>query len=371
MKLAWFRARDTRTPDALDPTAALIAQLQADHDIDIITEAHAHDFVVRHFRAPYDQCVFELDDSAAHGFIWAYLIAYGGIALIRSPWAYTSREQDLWQRQRVDESIDEAAFVNRFSPPDGHSGEWVMLRVPILASQLAVVPCEGVARALQDEHGTRVQYAPPAFAQPARRARAATEDNIVFGALTSDNVPLIEKVIGQAAGEPWLLVASSAAAILERADVVIALRAGGAAGCAQLAIAAMAAGIPVVSVETAISADWPALDPQTWRPRIGAAGSPAAVTIDARDEMQSLSTAVKRLTHDAGLRDALAAGGRQWWERHARADVAAAAWRRILRDAPPLGRPSPPAGWPAHLRADATRHARGVLGEFGAAVDLF
>ena len=58
--LAWFRAADPDPSNPLDDTALLIAQLRATHQVDVITEANAHDFVWRHFRAPYDLCVYEL-----------------------------------------------------------------------------------------------------------------------------------------------------------------------------------------------------------------------------------------------------------------------------------------------------------------------
>ncbi len=81
--LAWFRTADTDPSNSLDDTALLIDQLRATYHIDVITEATAHDFVWRHFRAPYDLCVYELRDDEAHRFIPAYLVHYPGIVILR------------------------------------------------------------------------------------------------------------------------------------------------------------------------------------------------------------------------------------------------------------------------------------------------
>ena len=84
MKIAWFRAGAPDQLDPLDDTAALIDALGAEHAIDVFVEANAHDFVWRHFLTPWDLCVYELDDTPAHQFIWAYLLNYPGIVMLES-----------------------------------------------------------------------------------------------------------------------------------------------------------------------------------------------------------------------------------------------------------------------------------------------
>ena len=68
MRIAWFRhtAIDTRNP--LDGTAALIDELQSVHEISVIVEANAHDFVWQELQHASDLCVFELDNTRAHQF---------------------------------------------------------------------------------------------------------------------------------------------------------------------------------------------------------------------------------------------------------------------------------------------------------------
>ena len=64
MKLAWFRHAGLDAANPLDDTAGVIGQLGREHSIAVVTRATAHDFVWRHFRHPYDLCVFELDNTA-------------------------------------------------------------------------------------------------------------------------------------------------------------------------------------------------------------------------------------------------------------------------------------------------------------------
>jgi hypothetical protein len=132
----------------------------------------------------------------------------------------------------------------------------------------------------------------------------------------------------------------------------------------------MAAGKPLVTLETEHAADWPVFDPQTWRARMLATDAPIAVTIDLRDEEHSLMVAVQRLASDDVLRARLSAAAHAWWRAHARVAHAADAWRGILRDAAALEQPPRPRGWPVHLDADGSERARAILAEFGVTVDF-
>jgi hypothetical protein len=137
------------------------------------------------------------------------------------------------------------------------------------------------------------------------------------------------------------------------------------------AIAAMSSGKPIVIFETASTAGWPTLDPQTWQPRgLGVTETPIAIAIDPRDEEHSLALAVRRLATDAALRTALGRGARAWWERNGTVASAAAAWRSLIREAASLTAPPHPAGWPPHLTADGTERAREMLRAFGTRVDF-
>src|SRR5215510_3942133 len=84
MKLAWFRPSDEADAHPFDDTPALVRALSAEHELHVFTESNAHDFVWQHFRAPYDLCLFELDNTAAHRFVWPYLLGYSGVLLLRT-----------------------------------------------------------------------------------------------------------------------------------------------------------------------------------------------------------------------------------------------------------------------------------------------
>jgi len=133
----------------------------------------------------------------------------------------------------------------------------------------------------------------------------------------------------------------------------------------------MAAGKAVIAAELDATADWPALDPQTWRPRgVATSAAPIAVTIDPRDEEHSLMLAIRRLASDAPLRQQLGHAAHAWWHAHATPAHAAAAWMQILQDAVSLAPPPRPADWPAHLGSDGTELARAILDEFGIRSDI-
>jgi hypothetical protein len=123
--------------------------------------------------------------------------------------------------------------------------------------------------------------------------------------------------------------------------------------------------------ETAASAGWPILDPQTWLPRgFDASGAPIAIAIDPRDETHSLARALRRLAEDRALRGELGHAGYEWWQRHATVAHAADAWAGILTEAAALSAPPRPYDWPRHLTADGTERARDWLAPFGVPVDF-
>jgi hypothetical protein len=129
------------------------------------------------------------------------------------------------------------------------------------------------------------------------------------------------------------------------------------------ALAGLAAGKAVVVLETEATADWPALNPQTWRPRGSPDAAPIVVSLDPRDEQHSLMLAMTRLETDKALREDLGAAAREWWASHATVEHAVAAWKPILQEAMTL-----PA--PAVAAKDGTERARDILAAFGVSVDF-
>jgi hypothetical protein len=375
VRLAWFRPSQTRITDPL------VTALAAEDHLDVYTESNAHDFVWTHFRSPYALCVFELDNSAAHAFVWPYLVHYGGVLLLVSRTLHNSRAYALAAADRLDDYAAELIFAEGHSPRPSRTprrapeGSWPMLRVPLAAARLTVVPNRALADILSDQFpDARIAHAPLAV-WPANAVRRADATEVVtFGILAGDRVEVARRALAraQALGASARLAAgASGECVLRNAHVVVALSWPPSLNGQQVARDAMAAGIPITTLETIFTADWPALDPQTWRPRGQSTDRPIAVTIDPRDEEHSLALAMRRLSADAALRAELGEAARAWSDAHESVTIAADAWRRLLQDATTLDRLPQAADWPSHLTADGTERARAILAQFGVAVDLF
>ena len=347
MRIAWFRhtAIDTRNP--LDGTAALIDELQSVHEISVIVEANAHDFVWQELQHASDLCVFELDNTRAHQFIWGYLPNYPGVVLL-------------------------------------HSIDVMNLRVAILASRAVVVEDRGLAERLQARFPqANVRYA-PACGGPGRSAPpigqgiedGSANSAVKFAAYDyrSGGPRLLERAFERArkAGALFeVLESAPSPGALTRADVVIAPAWPPFHSSSAPLLAAMAAGKAVITTETEATAAWPAIDPQTWRPRgLAVHEPPIAVTVDPRDEEHSVMLAIRKLSADTMLREQLGRAARAWWAAHATPARAVSAWAPIVREAATLSPPPRPDDWPKQFLLDGTELTRAIRGEFDLASDV-
>jgi hypothetical protein len=321
MRLAWF-APENDGPEA--DTALLVRALAVRHQIDPIDARRAHEFVWRHARTPYDLCVYDLDNTPAHQFVWPYLLHYPGVTRLRRLTLQASRADALERDDRIEDFVREFTFSHPgAAPPVLPSmrrivpAPWPMLAVPLLASRLTVVAHAANAEALAADYpGARVRAITPCV-EPTDGGKAI----VVAAKWPVDGAPLIEALAGFAAA---------------RAVIVF--------DCPE-------------------TADWPSLDPQDWRPR--SASAPICVAIDPRDEDHSLRLALARLERDPDLRSRLGEAAQGWWQTHATAARAAAAFEEALREAVTCVRPDVPAGWPPHLTEDGLTYARRVLEQFG------
>jgi hypothetical protein len=394
MRIAWFRSTPLDAADPLDDSAALIAELRSRHAIDVVLERDAHDFVWRQILTPWDLCVYELDNSGASQFAWAYLVNYSGVTHLKSRTLHDSRAAAL--DGRLDAYAAEFRFNHRREPPftwrgrhHAGRGSWPMLRAPLLASRSVVVPHAAAAQSLQEEYPeAQVRFAPcsvgaglSAFATPSAdgqtpRPYAAGDHACRFGVLDLSRLDVIERACHRAqdaGARIELLKGESAGRVLAESDVIVALSWPTFDEPLTAALAGMAAGKPVVAFELHNTADWPALDPQTGRPRgiadaldstRAGAAAPIVVAIDPRDEEHSLMLAMRRLAGDAVLRGQLGRAAEAWWRAHATPAHAASAWNQILEEAVSLAPPRRPEDWPPHLSADGTGLARTILAEF-------
>jgi len=344
MRIAWFRAAVPDVSDPLDDTAALLDELRRAHDVDVIVESGAHDFVWQHFLRPWDLCVYELDNSRAHEFIWAYLINYAGVVMLRSTDIAHVRVP-LFASRCVVTSTVAAADLLRARYPE------VDVRVggPVGSAPL-VNESSHVARSGADLRGPRfIRFA-------------------VFDDRTRD-AAVIDRAVQRARDAGAVFeVLNPEADVITACDVVIAPGWPPSHQIPVAVIAGMAAGKAVVTMEMDADAEWPAIDPQTWRPRgMAVSEPPIAVTIDPRDEEHSLMLAIRRLSSDGALRERLGEAAHAWWKSHATPAHAAATWNQILEEAVRLSPPPRPDDWPKQFAEDGTELAREILNEFGLA----
>ena len=358
MRLAWFCPSPSDDHDPTDDTASLLAELARYHQIERYDARRAPDFVWQQWRTPFDLCVYELGDTPAYSFVWPYLLHYPGIVRLRGMDLHRSRAHDLRRASRRSDFAAERAFTH------GHT-----LRIPLLASRLAVVGDAHLAAELQDDHrDARVRFAPIGVAG-ATLAAPAGDGVVRVATVATTRTTSIRRAAQRArdtGSQVELLTDAPGAAAIASADVIITLPWPPAPEPPAAALAAMAARRPVIVHETPATAAWPALDPQTWQPRGFLPGlDPIAISIDLRDEEHSLMLALRRLSADADLRTRVGRSAHGWWREHATAVHAATAWEPLLEEAVAAGPPPVPQGWPAHLTADGTERAREILAELG------
>jgi hypothetical protein len=362
MRLAWFCPEPAGAPLPGGEPDALIARLRARHEIDVFSQARAHAFVWQHARRPFDLCVYELADTPAHDFVWAYLFHYPGVLHLRSPSLGRSRTAALVRRRQIADQAAELAF----SGAD-------MVRAPAAASRLVVVSDEYLAAALGERYPeARVRTAPvasidgppgPAALDP--RPELPLRVGVADGPATE----AIERALARAraAGTRIEQVpAGPAPEVAARSDAVISIPWPPLAELPSGALTALSAGRAVVVLETEATAGLPALDPQTWQPRdLDPAGPPVVVSLDPRDAEHSLVLALRRLASDGALRRSLGAAAAAWWREHAAPEAAVGRWEAILDEAAALPAPERPPSWPPHLSTDGTERAREILAQLG------
>lgn len=366
MRLAWCRPTTTLS-DRLDDTAALIAELEARHEITPIDRSSMHDLVRLDFRRPFDLHIFELDDTDDHAFIWPYVMHYPGVLRLRSASLHHSRASSLARQRRGPDRRAELAF--------GHGD---LTAAPIVGSRLVVVHDEYLAAALKrDFPMAQVRHIPIGWKQSIAKGPAApppgSHRSLRVAMLAHPPRRTLVRALERAreSGVPIELMAeASPDTVLRDADIILVLP-WPRSDDPTSTIAAMSSGRPVVIFERESTAGWPTLDPQTWQPRgFDPRQAPIAIAIDPRDEAHSLALALRRLAVDRSLVDDLGRAAQAWWQRHATIGHAAAAWEAVIEEAASLPPPPRPPGWPRHLTADGSDRARDILGEFAISVDF-
>jgi hypothetical protein len=378
MRLAWFRP-DTDPGDL----GAVIEGLRDAHDVRLVDARAAHDFVWQSAQGAFDLCVYELDDTAAHQYIWPYLLHYPGVLALRTVALHAGRARALVHQHRDADLDAEMAFADGAGRTDAPwpllRGSWSTWRVPVLASRVTAVADDGLAATIaRNCPRARVVCVPAGVSDPRRGALPTSprDPGAPLRVLVCEggSPGIVERAASRAreAGarlDVTRTAAADARAVLD-ADVVVATRWPSLGRPLLAALQGAAAGKAVVVAEIESTASWPALDPQTWQPRalltgVAAPAPPMAISIDPRDEEHSLVLALTRLARDASLRFTLGSAARAWWAEHATVAHAVEAWRRLLAEAATLPPPPRPEGWPPHLDGDAAGTMQAVLDQFG------
>jgi hypothetical protein len=279
-----------------------VAALGTTHDIEVITSRAGHDDLTGDRHHPFDLMVFDIDQTPIDKGLLSALRRHGGVLRPRT-----------------------------LARPD--------IGTLVSAARITVVHSHAAAEDLRACcHAREIQLA--AVGVPASRGSSRQQRReptpVLFGTLTPSRTDVVRRALDRAGlGDNTAVLLSALAPedVLAQADVVISIRWPWAGEPDTAALAGMAAGKPVVVLETQGTADWPALNPQTWQPRGPTPAAPIVVSVDPLDEEHSLALAFGRLATDPALRLALATAAHNWWHDHATPQHAAADWERILREA--------------------------------------
>ena len=251
MRIAWFRDTAPDLADPLDDTAPLIDELRSAHEIDVIVEQTAHDFVWQHILRPWDLCVFELDNTRAHQFVSGVPPQLRGRRL----------PSKCGRRDSCRVALLASRSVGR-------------LASRLFAESLQRALSRGARQICACHAGGRHAARPDALQRIRRGARRLTRPAV-------DEVRC-RSIAGARArhrrsrrSARWRcgrrLRCAGGGRGAERVDSLRCRRSLQAGrlidGPPTAVLAAMAAGKAVVTMEMEATAEWPALDPQTWRPR--------------------------------------------------------------------------------------------------------
>lgn len=431
MRLAWFSPLPPVRSGVSAYSAELLPRLARTCTIDTYLEGarpgtgafDAHEFVWRRRLTPYDLVVYQLGNAPCHDYMWAYLAACPGLAVLHDARLHHARARSLLQRRRFDDYRAEFRFDHPDAPPEvteyaveGLGGPiyylWPMLRVVMNTARLVAVHNARVADDLREAYPSAIVEtirmgvsdlpARPDEAARLRREWRVPDGGVIFtafGKITAEKrigaiMRAFERLVSEGI-DAYLLLAGDAdgyafpggdraatdrirvighiddrqiGACLAASDACLCLRWPTAQETSASWLRCLAAGRPTIVSALAHLADIPVVDP-----RRGVAGrqrrEPVAIAIDLLDEDASLLQAMRRLATDAALRADLGRAGRAYWQRGHTLDAMASDYQRVIEAA--AARPAPsPGGLPAHLTSDHSEYARRVLSRFGADLDI-
>ena len=203
MRIAWFSPLPPHRSGIAAYSAELLPRLAA-HDIEAFvddTAGHdavervarvdgaairgAHDFPWRHARRPFDVVVYHVGNSAAHDYLWPYMVRYPGLVVLHDGQLHQARAQALIRQRR--ESDFRAEFTWCYPDVSPLLADlvvaglgatlcyfWPMVHVPVQAARVVAVHSGILARDLAEAFpGSDIRHVHMGVADPlARRVGA-------------------------------------------------------------------------------------------------------------------------------------------------------------------------------------------------------
>jgi glycosyltransferase involved in cell wall biosynthesis len=413
MRVAWFSPLPPVRSGIAAYSAELLPLLRETFVIDEYPERHAHDFVWRHRRAPYDLVVYQLGNATCHDYMWAYLARYPGLVVLHDAKLHHARARQLLQQGRTDDYRREFFYDHPDAPPDvaeyavaGLSGSiyyfWPMISVVLRTARRvcfhnAIVAAD-VREAFPDVRVDTVRMGVPELsAAPDARAKVRDSLNLpadacvfaAFGRVTAEKRvgPILNALAqlvdaGSSAHVMFVGDADTVASTLRpelqargldrhvrvtgyvpdaaiadylaAADACLCLRWPTAQETSASWLRCLAAARPTIITDLAHLADIP---------------DTAALRVDLLDEESSLSAAMRSLADNASRREQIGRAGHAFWRANHTLDIMANDYRRLLPAA--AADPAPePDDLPAHFVADHSETANAIADRFQVSIDI-
>jgi len=421
IRIAWFSPLPPVRSGVAAYSAELLALLGRVFEIERFEERHAHDFVWKHQRAPYDIVVYQLGNAPCHDYMWGYLTAYPGLVVLHDMRLHHARARRLLNQERFDDYRREFRYDHPDAPPgvveyavEGMGGSiyylWSMLRVVVRTARAVAVHNGRIAEELREQYPglpvdvVRMGVAPFAAGHHARertrRELSLPEDAMVFavfgkvtaekriaailraaGRLTAQGTNALLLLVGDATEYPALndevrksgledrvrvtgyVADDRVGDYLATADACLCLRWPSAGETSASWLRSLAAARPTIITDLAHLVDIPTLDARTWD-RSRPSAEPIAVAVDLLDEDDGLTAAMRRLATDADLRAKLARAGYTHWSSEHTLEAMASDYRRLIEQT--TARPAPRVDdLPSHFTNDYTGLVSQILREFG------
>lgn len=202
VRIAWFSPLPPDRSGIAAYTAEIVPLLASRIGAIDLYHAGRHDFVWRHRRHPYDLIVYQLGNSAAHDFLWAYLFRYPGLLVLHDAQVHQARALYLLNRlePRLDDYLAELQANHPDAPPHlgqlfaaGLGGDlyhhWPLATLAIRASKLTAVHNQHLAERLTREH-------PGAAIRAIEMGVADPRGTVPSDAPTQGTVPCFESTQG-------------------------------------------------------------------------------------------------------------------------------------------------------------------------------